>query len=135
MGSPKDEPERSEDEDQVEVTLTEGFWLGKYEVTQQQWRSVMQTEPWQSMQRVRVAPDSPACWLSWDQASLFCRELTRQERESGALPEGWEYVLPTEAQWEYACRAGPPASFPSATTTRNCSDYAGTASSSASRRR
>lgn len=106
MGSPKDEPGRSEDEDQVDVTLTHGFWLGKYEVTQEQWRTVMQTEPWQGMQRVRVAADSPACWLSWDQASLFCRELTRQERESGALPEGWEYVLPTEAQWEYACRAG-----------------------------
>lgn len=106
MGSPQDESERSEDEEQVEVTLTEGFWLGKYEVTQEQWKKVMQTEPWANKGRVRVASDSPACWLSWDQASLFCRELTRQEQQAGTLPEGWEYVLPTEAQWEYACRAG-----------------------------
>ena len=106
MGSPKGEPERSEDEDQVSVTLSHGFWLGKFEVTQEQWKAVMKTEPWDGMIRVRIASDSPACWLSWDQAHLFCQEFTRQERESGALPDDWEYILPTEAQWEYACRAG-----------------------------
>ena len=97
MGSPKGEKDRVDNEDQVQVTLTRGFWLGKYEVTQEQWRSVMNTDPWLDHRRVRIAEDSPACWLSWEDANLFCRELTRVEREAGGLPEGWAYVLPTEA--------------------------------------
>ena len=111
MGSPKGEKDRVDNEDQVQVTLTKGFWLGKYEVTQEQWRSVMNTDPWLDHRRVRIAEDSPACWLSWEDANLFCRELTRVEREAGGLPEGWAYVLPTEAQWEFACRAGTTTKF------------------------
>lgn len=80
MGSPKNEKDRGENEDQVEVTLTKGFWLGKYEVTQEQWRSVMNTEPWLDHRRVRIAPDSPACWVSWEVANLFCRELTHRSQ-------------------------------------------------------
>ena len=124
MGSPKNEKDRGENEDQVEVTLTKGFWLGKYEVTQAQWQAVMNTDPWLDHRRVRIAPDSPACWLSWEQANLFCQELTRQEREVGALPDGWDYVLPTEAQWEYACRAGTTTKFSFGDDDKKLFDYA-----------
>ncbi len=124
MGSPKNEKDRGENEDQVEVTLTKGFWLGKYEVTQEQWRSVMNTEPWLDHRRVRIAPDSPACWVSWEVANLFCRELTRADRSAGVLPEGWDYVLPTEAQWEYACRAGTTTKFSFGDDDKKLDDYA-----------
>lgn len=106
MGSPPNEADRANDEDQVEVELTKGFWLGKFEVTQSQWRTVMNSTPWDGQIRVRVAPDSPVTWVNWDNAQLFCREFTQMERKNGNLPDDWEYILPTEAQWEYACRAG-----------------------------
>jgi sulfatase modifying factor 1 len=124
MGSPKNEKDRGENEDQVEVTLTKGFWLGKYEVTQEQWRSVMNTEPWLDHRRVRIAPDSPACWVSWEVANLFCRELTRADRSAGVIPEGWDYVLPTEAQWEYACRAGTTTKFSFGDDDQKLDDFA-----------
>ncbi len=124
MGSPKNEKDRGENEDQVEVTLTKGFWLGKYEVTQEQWRSVMNTEPWLDHRRVRIAPDSPACWVSWEVANLFCRELTRADRSAGVIPEGWDYVLPTEAQWEYACRAGTTTKFSFGDDDKKLDDFA-----------
>ncbi|MCA9109194.1 MAG: SUMF1/EgtB/PvdO family nonheme iron enzyme, partial [Planctomycetaceae bacterium] len=124
MGSPKDEPERGDDENQVNVTLTHGFWLGKFEVTQEQWKAVMNTEPWVGQADVQVAPDQPACWVSWQDAEQFCRELTRQEREAGALPDGWQYILPTEAQWEYACRAGTTTKFSFGDDDSKLIDYA-----------
>jgi formylglycine-generating enzyme required for sulfatase activity len=51
-------------------------------------------------------PDTPVENVSWDEAMEFCRKLTERERAAGALPAGQVYTLPTEAQWEYACRAG-----------------------------
>ena len=70
MGSPKDELNRVDDEDQVPVTLTKGFWLGKFEVTQEQWRTVMNSEPWAGRTDFRSDPDAPVCYLNWDQAHL-----------------------------------------------------------------
>ena len=104
MGSPPDEPERRPGEDQVEVTLTKGFWAGKYEVTQGQWKRVMGAFP--GKQPADEGDDFPVVEVNYAEAEGFCRKLTEQARKSGDLPEGWEFRLPTEAQWEYACRAG-----------------------------
>ena len=101
MGSPGKEKERNDDETRHEVTLTQGFFLGKFEVTQEQWKAVMGTSPSKFF-----GPNRPVEQVSWDQAKRFCEELTVTEQKAGRLPEGWSYDLPTEAQWEYACRAG-----------------------------
>jgi formylglycine-generating enzyme required for sulfatase activity len=106
MGSPQDEKDRESDESQVKVTLTQGFWLGQCEVTQSEWQRVMQTTPWSGQYGVQKGHDYPATCVNWDDVMKFCEKLTEQERHSGRLPSGWQYTLPTEAQWEYACRAG-----------------------------
>ena len=101
MGSPKDELRRWADETQHEVTLTQGYWMGRYEVTQSQYEAIMGENP----SRFKGA-DLPVERVNWFDAKEFCAKLTKIERASGRLPEGYEYTLPTEAQWEYACRAG-----------------------------
>jgi sulfatase modifying factor 1 len=106
MGSPTDEPRRRSAEDQVAVELASGFWLGKHEVTQDQWVQVMGTKPWTGETYVKEGTDYPATYVSWDDTMEFCRKLTDQERRAGRLAADWQYTLPTEAQWEYACRAG-----------------------------
>jgi formylglycine-generating enzyme required for sulfatase activity len=89
----------------VKVFLTKGFWLGKYEVTQSEWKQVMKTEPWKGQETTKEGADFPATYVDWNNASDFCRTFTKLEREAGRLPDDWEYTLPTEAQWERACRA------------------------------
>jgi formylglycine-generating enzyme required for sulfatase activity len=89
----------------VKVLLTRGFWLGKYEITQAEWKQVMATEPWKGQKYTKDGDDFPATSVSWIDAMEFCRKLTQQERAAGRLPDAWEYTLPTEAQWERACRA------------------------------
>jgi sulfatase modifying factor 1 len=101
MGSPAEEKFREDDETQHKVTLTKGFWLGKYEVTQAQWEKVMGSNPSDSK-----GATLPVEMVSWDDAMEFCKKLTQMEKAAGHLPEGYAYTLPTEAQWEYACRAG-----------------------------
>ncbi len=104
MGSPPDETERRPTEDQVEVTLTRGFWMGKYGVTQGQWKRVMGRFPGQL--DAGSGDDFPVYSVNFAEAEEFCRRLTHQLRLSGALPQGLEFRIPTEAQREYACRAG-----------------------------
>ncbi len=96
MGSPESEPGRSSDETQHEVTLTRGFWISRFPVTQEQWKKLMRTNPSHFTKSGRKAPVEA---VSWDDAMAFCARL-------GPEPDGRGYTLPTEAQWEYACRAG-----------------------------
>ena len=104
MGSPKDEPDRDEDETQHRVRLTKGFYLGATEVTQAQWKAVMGEK--NNPSRFQ-GDDLPVECVSWDDAVEFCRKLSEKEAE-GPEPRrgGKTYRLPTEAEWEYACRAG-----------------------------
>jgi len=89
----------------VKVFLTRGYWLGKYEVTQAEWKQVMATDPWKGAKLTKEGDDFPATSIIWNDAMEFCRKLTQQERVAGRLSNGWEYTLPTEAQWEHGCRA------------------------------
>jgi formylglycine-generating enzyme len=104
MGSPPDEPERRPGEDQVDVTLTRGFWIAKYETTQSQWKRIV--GPFPAPLTAGDGDDFPVYSVNFAEAREFCRRLTALARASGELPAGWEFRLPTEAQWEYACRAG-----------------------------
>jgi formylglycine-generating enzyme required for sulfatase activity len=94
------------DDKRVEVTVTHGFWIGEFEVTRSQWVRVMQSEPWRGDLSAKEGDDFPATKISWDESVAFCEKLTAQEHQAGRLPRAWKYVLPNEAQWEYACRAG-----------------------------
>ena len=124
MGSPKEEKESWGNEDQVSVTLTRGFWLGKYEATQAQWKAVIGTQPWAGKRYVKEGDDYPVTYVSWEDAVKFCAELTKKDRLSGKLPVNWEYQLPTEAQWEYACRAGSKTRFSFGDEDSRLGDYA-----------
>ena len=83
------------------VTLSQGYWLGSTEVTQGQWQSVMGSNPSHFK-----GGNLPVEKVSWEDAMSFCRKLTERERAAGRLSGDLAYTLPTEAQWEYACRAG-----------------------------
>ncbi len=106
MGSPPGEPERRPGEDQVDVTFTKGYWMGKYEVTQAEWTRVVGRLPGELTAAGGEGDDLPVYNVNYAEAEAFCRKLTEMGRQAGELPAGWEFRLPTEAQWEYACRAG-----------------------------
>jgi formylglycine-generating enzyme required for sulfatase activity len=114
MGSAEEEQGRSAEEVQHQVTLTQPFYLGKYEVTQAQYQTLAGTNPnWFSAQghgRVQVAGVDtrrfPVEMVSWDEASGYADSLT------GRCASGLKYRLPAEAEWEYACRGGRPPSQP-----------------------
>jgi uncharacterized protein (TIGR02996 family) len=93
MGSPPDEAERGEGETRHQVTLAEGFWLGVTPVTQTQWQMVMRENPSRN-----PGDDLPVDQVSWTDCQGFCRRLGKKL--------GTRFRLPTEAEWEYACRAG-----------------------------
>ncbi|MEI6786537.1 MAG: SUMF1/EgtB/PvdO family nonheme iron enzyme, partial [Verrucomicrobiota bacterium] len=103
MGSPPTEVDRFDSEGpQTAVTISRGFWMGKYEVTQGEYESVRGTNPsW-----FTGDPNRPVEQVSWQDATAYCDALTQQERAAGRIPRGYDYRLPTEAEWEYACRAG-----------------------------
>ena len=101
MGSPSSEPDRSSDEVQHEVVLTRGFFLAETECTQGQWEKVMEGNP----SHFKGA-ERPVEQVSYAEAEEYCRKLTAKQRAEGILADGWEWRLPTEAEWEYAARAG-----------------------------
>jgi formylglycine-generating enzyme len=118
------------------VTISQPFWLARTEVTQGQWKALMGTDVVEQVRRqlaedklagrqlsgrdgvdrtnvsdaeqlvYNTADDAPMYWVSWEEAIAFCRRLTERERAEGRVPAGYEYRLPTEAEWEYAARAG-----------------------------
>jgi formylglycine-generating enzyme required for sulfatase activity len=111
MGSPVGERDRADDETLHTVVLTEPFDLGKYEVTQAQYRALVS----RVMSRVLKEPDPshfkgaadlPVEQVSWEEAAAYCRELTKLRSD------GHVYRLPTEAEWEFGCRGGRPSSLP-----------------------
>jgi len=95
------------------------FHLGAIEITWGQWREVMGNSPADLRKEAGYSgsvpwdfgDDRPASYVSWEDAVEFCQRLTALERERSNLPREWSYRLPTEAQWEYACRAGSRGSF------------------------
>ncbi len=102
MGSPPDEAGRAANEGpQTKVTLTKVFFLGATDVTQAQWTALMGNNP-----SVFKGDTQPVERVSWSDVMGFCEKLNARERAAGRLPAGYVYTLPTEAQWEYACRAG-----------------------------
>jgi formylglycine-generating enzyme required for sulfatase activity len=102
MGSPSNEKDRIGHEGpQTEVTINWGFLMSKYEVTQAQYKAVVGTNPSHSK-----GDNNPVENVSWHDAVAYGAKLTRKEKAAGRLPAGYEYRLPTEAEWEYGCRAG-----------------------------
>jgi formylglycine-generating enzyme required for sulfatase activity len=96
MGSPKGESGRDEDERQHQVTISRPFYLQTTEVTQGQWQKVMGNNP---SHFKKCGQDCPVEQVSWDDAQEFIKKLNQMEKTNN-------YRLPTEAEWEYACRAG-----------------------------
>ena len=84
---------------QHQVELSRGFYLAKYELTQAQWRAVVGTQPWRRRQYVKEGAQYPATYISWIEAAHFIQRLNKKAGKT-------LYRFPTEAEWEYACRAG-----------------------------
>ncbi len=108
MGSPDTEPARYPVEGPLTlVTISRGFWMGRFEVTQGEFEEIMGRNPSNFLGDPRL----PVEQVEWSVAVAYCEELTARERSAGRLPSGYVYRLPTEAEWEYACRAGSSAPF------------------------
>ena len=101
MGSLISEEGRDFDEVLHTVVISRGFWICDHEVTQEEFQSVLGFNP----SKVREA-SYPVESVNWDDAVEYCRRLTEREQATGNLMQGYRYRLPTEAEWEYACRAG-----------------------------
>jgi len=102
MGSPQTEAGRDADEGPLtKVRIPEGFWMSRNEITQEQFAQVMGSNPSSA-----GGTNLPVEKVTWTEATEFCRRLNRLADAAGTAPEGFAYRLPTEAEWEYACRAG-----------------------------
>jgi formylglycine-generating enzyme required for sulfatase activity len=108
MGSAATDRGADLDEPQHQVTLSRDFYIGQFEVTQSQYEEVMGTNSNQFPRDKKIDPSNYPVALSWTDAAKFCKQLSGlpEEKKAGRI-----YRLPTEAEWEYACRAGSPAAF------------------------
>jgi formylglycine-generating enzyme required for sulfatase activity len=103
MGSPASEPGREAKEGpQTVVKLTRGFWIGRFEVSQADCIALTGT----NHSIFGFGGRLPLDFTKWTVATNYCQKLTETEAAAGRLPAGYRYRLPTEAEWEYACRAG-----------------------------
>jgi formylglycine-generating enzyme required for sulfatase activity len=107
MGSPTNEALRGTDETQHVVTISKGFYMGKFLVTQAEYLATTGGNP--SFFASPQLPDDfqrPVDTISWVDATNYCALRTAKEQAAGIIPTNWVYRLPTESEWEYACRAG-----------------------------
>ena len=117
MGSPVTETSRFADEGpQREVTISKPFYMGVHEITQSQWKVVMGTEPWAGQTYAKFGASNAASYISWDDATKFCEALSKKA--------GKRVALPTEAQWEYSCRAGSKTAYSFGDDASKLGDYA-----------
>lgn len=116
MGAPPEESLRRKDETLRSVLVSKSFFLATTEVTQKQWFAVMKTRPWAGRRLVNTGDDFPATYVSWTDAVKFCETLSRLENH--------RYRLPTEAEWEIACRAGTKSAYCFGDDERQLVDYA-----------
>ena len=136
MGSGRKEVGRLKDETQRKIEISRPFYIGIMEITQAQYMNAMHPDhtedginkgpwghqmpafykggPW-GVERTHVKSplesDRPMDMLTWEEAMAYCKWLNKREAAAGRLPKGYEYRLPTEAEWEYACRAGSEGQF------------------------
>ena len=106
MGTPPNEPGHQDDETQVDVSLTRGFWMLETEVTQAMYFAVKKERPWQGKYYLKEGTTYPAVYVSWNDATDYCLKLTAAARREAVLSATDKFALPTEAQWEHAARAG-----------------------------
>jgi len=116
MGSAADEGFREDEVPQHRVQITKAFYMGATEVTQGQWLALMGQPPERDRPYVFEGDDYPTEYVSWEDAVEFCKKLS--------IKEGQTYRLPTEAEWEYACRGGTNAAYSFGGNVTNLSDYA-----------
>ncbi len=103
MGNPDSEESRYIGELRHQVTLTRWFFLSESPCTQAQWQAVMGSNP-----SCFKGADRPVEMVNWHEAVDFCQRLTKRHQKAGSMPQDWAWRLPTEAEWEYAARAGIP---------------------------
>jgi formylglycine-generating enzyme required for sulfatase activity len=120
MGSPGDETDREDREHQHKATISKPFYMQTTVVTQGQWKAVMDTEPWTgwffNKSYVKEGANYAATYVSWNDAVAYCKKLSEKE--------GKTYRLPTEAEWEYACRAGTETAWSFGDDDASLGDYA-----------
>ena len=112
MGSPKEEVGRQPNETQHKVTLTKGFYMGVYTVTQEQWQAVMGNNP----SNFKGEKNLPVEQVSWNDCQDFINKLREKDKKA--------YRLPSEAEWEYACRAGTTTAYYCGDDAKMLGDYA-----------
>jgi len=107
MGASASDPEADTSDEMIRknVSIPHSFWMGQFPVTQKQFREVMQRLPDLKIASFK-GEANPIVYVSWFEAVEFCQQITEKEAQAGNLPAGFVYRLPTEAEWEYACRAG-----------------------------